>query len=282
MNVLRVMQLMQKSAPFAAAAVVGLASAAGAQRNGQELFEWSGRVDREVQIVMKNGRVDTRDVGSSDNDRGRARVMSRMPREDGQVAVSVLNGRGNVDVIQQPDARNGYTTIIRIQDRAGGADNYRIATYWQGYANGDVGRRDRDDNRDRGRDYPGGAGYPGNNGTTGYPGNNGYPGSNNGGGRNATLLHWSGNVDGELEIRLQNGRVDYRTLSGAKPTSMRADLGNGANQRINGSVAVTNVQGRGSVNVIQQPSQSNGYTTVIRVRDPQGGYGYYNFDAMWQ
>src|SRR2546430_9919788 len=31
--------------------------------------------------------------------------------------------------------------------------------------------------------------------------------------------------------------------------------------------------GRGSVSITQQPSQWNGYTTVVRVRDPQGGYG---------
>jgi len=25
----------------------------------------------------------------------------------------------------------------------------------------------------------------------------------------------------------------------------------------------------------------NGYTAVIRVRDPQGGYGLYDFDLTW-
>ena len=41
-------------------------------------------------------------------------------------------------------------------------------------------------------------------------------------------------------------------------------------------------QGRGSVSVIEQPSQYNNYTAVVRVLDPQGGYGYYDFDLIWQ
>jgi hypothetical protein len=267
MNVLRVMQLMQRSLPLAAAVVVGATSVASAQRQGQELFEWTGRVDREVQITMRDGRVNTRDIGNNDYTRGKARVLGQMPRQDGQISVRVLNGRGNVDVVQQPDARNGYTTIVRIQDRSGGADNYRIATYWQGYANGDIGRgRDRD-REDRG----GGIGYPGNNGNNG-----------NGGVRGGSLLRWSGNVDGEIEIRLQNGRIDYRTLSGQQPTGIRSSLGNEGGQRYSGSVAIGGMQGRGQVNVIQQPTSQNGYTTVIRVRDPQGGYGFYSFDVIAQ
>ena len=45
---------------------------------------------------------------------------------------------------------------------------------------------------------------------------------------------------------------------------------------------VTNAQGRGHVTVVQQPSAYNGYTTIVRVRDPQGGYGYYDFDLTWR
>ena len=96
------------------------------------------------------------------------------------------------------------------------------------------------------------------------------------------MMHWSGNVDDELEIRLQNGRVEYRTLRGAQPTSIRATNGNASMPRTNAQISVVQNQGRGSVTVVQQPSSWNGYTTVLRVKDPQGGYGYYDFDLMWQ
>jgi hypothetical protein len=51
---------------------------------------------------------------------------------------------------------------------------------------------------------------------------------------------------------------------------------------VNSQVFVTQNQGRGTVTVVQQPSSYNGYTTVVRVRDPQGGYGFYDFDLMMQ
>ncbi|HEX3866856.1 MAG TPA: hypothetical protein VHV78_08895 [Gemmatimonadaceae bacterium] len=244
---------MRRSISFAAAVLVGAAPSVFAQGGGQEVFEWTGRVDREVQISMRNNQISTRDIGSNESGRGRSRVLSSLPRQDGQVSVRVINGRGDADVIQQPSAQNGYTTVVRVMDRSGGADDYRIAAYWQGLANGEYAGRSR----------------------------GGIERREGAGGQSQSMLHWSGNVDGELEIRIQNGRVEYRTLSGQQPTGIRADRGN-MNMRGSGNVMLSTNTGRGSVNVIQQPSSGNGYTTVIRVRDPQSGYGYYDFNLMWQ
>jgi hypothetical protein len=252
----------------------------GGSRSGQELFEWTGRVDREVQIVMRGNQVSTRNVGNNETGRARSRVMMGLPNRDGQVVAQLENGRGNVDVIEQPSSQNGYTTIVRVTDPQGGADNYRVVAYWQNYANGDVYGRDRNRDvydrgrgRDRDRDDRGDVydrnGYP-NRDRGGYN-NNGYQ-----------IMHWSGNVDGELEIRLQNGRVDYRNLSGAQPTNIRLDRGNMSMPQNGSQVAISQASGRGSVTVVQQPSSWNGYTAVIRVRDPQGGYGYYDFDLVWR
>ena len=296
---MRTQRWIQRTVPLAAAAIVGAAPMAFAQwgvarQSGQELFEWTGRVDREVQIVMRGSQVSTRNVGYNETGRARSRVMMDLPRRDGQVVAQLLSGRGNVDVIQQPSSQNGYTTIVRVTDAQGGNDNYRVAAFWQNYANGDVygrnngdvygrnngdvygrnngnngigrGRgRDRDRDRDRDDVYD----------RNGYPnrdrGTNGYE-----------VMHWSGNVDGELEIRLQNGRIDYRNLSGAQPTNIRLDRGNMSMPQNGSQVGIAQASGRGSVTVVQQPSSWNGYTTVIRVRDPQGGYGYYDFDLVWR
>lgn len=275
--------------PVASALVLAAAPVAFAQYgqygqgSGSELFEWNGRVDREVQVVMRGNQVWTNQIGQTEG-RGRSRVMDNLPRRDGQVVVQVLNGRGNVQVVQQPTAQNNYTTIVDIQDPRGGSDNYRLAAYWQGYSNGDVygrnnngrGRgRDRDRDRDdiyRGRDN---GTYPnGNDRNGGY-----YPGGING---NNSMMHWSGNVDDDMEIRIQNGRITYRTLSGKDPTGIRADQGNLNMPNGARGVSVVQNQGRGTVVVTQQPSSWNGYTTVLRIRDPQGGFGYYDFSLMWQ
>jgi len=274
----------QRSIPAAAAAFIAAAPIAQGQvyrqnqsQQGQELFQWSGGVDREVQIVMRGNQLSTRNVGSSETGRARTRVMMQMPRQDGEVVAQVLNGRGNVDVIQQPTSQNGYTTVIRIVDNAGGSDNYRVTAYWQNYSNGDViGNNGNGRGRGRGRirdnDNRNGGVYDNRDRNGGIYGQN----SNQG------LLHWSGNVDGELEIRIQNGRISYRNLSGAQPTGVRADAGNMSMPGYAATVSVAEGSGRGSVYVVQQPSANNGYTTVVRVRDPQGGYGYYDFDLVWR
>src|SRR6185503_11394466 len=135
----------RRSALGAAAAIITAAPAVFAQ--GQEIFEWSGRVDREVQVTMRGNQLSTRELGNSENGRYRSRVAMNLPRTDGQVSVQLLSGRGNVDVVQQPSAENGYTTIVRVRDTGGGSDNYRLAAYWQNYSNGDYIGRNRGRNR---------------------------------------------------------------------------------------------------------------------------------------
>jgi hypothetical protein len=36
------------------------------------------------------------------------------------------------------------------------------------------------------------------------------------------------------------------------------------------------------VYVVQQPTERNGYSAVVRVRDPQGGFGNYDFELAWR
>ncbi|HEY4218604.1 MAG TPA: hypothetical protein VGM67_15795 [Gemmatimonadaceae bacterium] len=255
-------RFLKRTLPFAAVALVGAAPIAFAQ--GQEVFEWNGRVDREIQITMRGNRLSTNAMTNSDRSRGASqRVFMQLPRQDGQMVVRVLNGRGRADVVEQPSAQNGYTAAVRVQDQSGGADNYRIAAYWQPYANGDVVRPGRGIGRDINAGINPGVGRIGRN-------------------ADQSILHWSGNVDGQLEIRVSNGRVTYRNLGGNQPTSIRADQGAAAGRRISSRVSVFQNQGRGSVTVVQQPSAYNGYTTVIRVNDPQGGYGFYDFDLVAQ
>ena len=208
------------------------------------------------------------------------------------MTVRVQDGRGDVDVVQQPSARNDYTTIVRIRDRSSGIDNYRVTAFWMPDNNGNGSWDDRDNypnrpGRDRDdRDDPGGWGR-GNNGNGGNGGNGGYGngGWGNGGyGNNSfrDVLRWTGDVDDAVEIRIQGNRVDYRTLSGKSLRNVRANLLSGGLPRRDVQVVVSDESGRGSVSVVQQPSSYNGYTAVIRVYDPRPGYGDYRFDVSWR
>jgi hypothetical protein len=234
-----------KSTLLSLALVAGATSALTAQ---ERLFEWNGRVDGETRIMMRGDDVWTQDVRGRGNRRGGARVARALPSQAGQVRVQLLDGRGSADVIQQPSARNGYTAVIRVRDDGRRADRYRVAAYWQPV--GRWGDRDRvDDGRwDRGNDG---------------------------------MLRWSGAVDDEVEIRIQGRNVDTRTLSGNGARDVRANLDGRALPRRDLQVRVRERQGRGTVTVVQQPGQYNGYTAVIRVRDRQGGFGHYDFDVTW-
>ena len=264
---MKIQRWVLRSIPVAAALVVGTAPVVFAQ--GQQVFEWTGRVDREAQISMRGNQISTRMIGNNTSARERSRVITPLPRQDGRVVAQLESGRGTVDVIQQPSQSNGWTTVVRIRDTAGGTGTYRVAAYGESYANGDHDDRGRGRGRDRDRDRDRGVYGNGNGG-------NGQYGNGN------SMLHWTGNVDGLLEIRIQNGRVSYRTLSGAQPTAIRANAGNVGIPRGISSVSVQQNQGRGSVSVVQQPSSYNGYTTVLRVNDPQSGASYYDFDLYWR
>ena len=262
------------SLPLSAAALAVSASSLFAQ--GRPLFDWSGRVDREVRITMHGRDARTQMAERSPFQRSRLNVETALPQRDGRVTVRVQDGRGDVDVIQQPTARNDYTTIVRVVDRSSGADNYRLSAYWMPdeYGNGTWNDRDGYPNRpDRDRDDR-------DNGNWGR-GNGGYGGWY-GRGYDRNLVRWTGDVDDALEIRIQGDRIDYRTLSGKAVRHVRADFVNGGLPRNDVQVFVTDQTGRGSVSVVQQPSSWNNYTAVIRVYDPRSGYGAYSFDLGWR
>ena len=185
------------SLPLSVAALAVSASSLFAQ--GRPLFDWSGRVDREVRIVMHGRDARTQTAERTPFERSRLNVAAALPQHDGRVTVRVEDGRGDVDVVQQPSARNDYTAIVRIRDRSSGVDNYRVTAYWapDEYGNGTWNDRDgypnrsgRDgDNRD---DRNNGGGWGRGNGNGGYGngtgnGNGNGNGTGNGVGYNRSL-----------------------------------------------------------------------------------------------
>ncbi len=246
--------------------------------NGRVLFTWTGTVDREARITMRGRDITIR--GDADRNRrdSRPRANGALPRTDGDVWVRVTEGRGNVDVIQQPNARNNYTTVVRIRDTRSGDDRYRLTAYWapddrgswgrdddRGRGNGnargrDNGNRGRDRDDDRGRDRD-----------DGWYGN----------ARNRSGLRWSGVVDDVVELRIQGRRVEVIERSGARTRDVRTDFGNQGLPRQNATVRLQRADGRGSVAVVQQPAVWNGYTAVVRIRDERGGAARYDLDLVW-
>ncbi|HEU4723631.1 MAG TPA: hypothetical protein VFS59_19920 [Gemmatimonadaceae bacterium] len=97
----------------------------------REVYEWAGVVDKEVQIQLRGGRAYVRGIGNGDDRASRGRIINGLPQQPGNLVIQRLAGRGEVSVIEQPSARNGYTATFRIRDPRGGADRYRIAVYFE-------------------------------------------------------------------------------------------------------------------------------------------------------
>ncbi|MEP7000331.1 MAG: hypothetical protein ABI969_07615 [bacterium] len=252
-----------------------------------QLFTWTGRVDREVRLEARGSRV-FNSVESSLRSRARFAVSSAIPAREGTIRVETNAGRGNVEVVQQPNAQNGYSAVIRIVDDEGGADTYRVTAYWEsadngGYGRGNRGRgrgndrnnngindrredRDRRENRDNRQDN-----RDNRDDRDSRIGRDNYP-----------LLQWMGDVDSDIQLVWRNGTVRVEQGSGGPPVRVRSTVSGAVRNQLPGTLQLNVRDGRGRVDVIQNPSAQNGYTGIIRISDPQSGYGHYNFDATWR
>ena len=95
------------------------------------------------------------------------------------------------------------------------------------------------------------------------------------------LFHWSGRVDQEVQLTMAGRNLTSSNMGPREPgkrnLSVMAPV-----PRMDGMVTVQMLDGRGTANVIQQPTAQNGYTAIVSVRDPQGGVGNYSLNAFWQ
>ena len=215
------------------------------------LLDWSGRVDSVARITIQGAGARVSLVGREANGAGNLRVRNELPHRDGHVTVQVAEGRGDVDVVEQPTSENDYTAVLRIRDRSSGIDIYRITALWspgtisaelESY--GEIEHRHDDV-------------------------------------RNVGLLHWTGDVDHTVVVRWRGERAMLQTVAGDTPRNVRADVSGIGLPARDVTLRVIQRQGRGTVVIEQQPSSGNNWTAVIRVNDPEGGYGHYDFDVVF-
>jgi BON domain len=99
--------------------------------------------------------------------------------------------------------------------------------------------------------------------------------------RSGTIA-WRGIVDGIDEIIISGGSASVRHLSGATPHDVHVSF-SAPIPRSPVNVSLIAANGRGDIKIIQQPSGTNGYTTIIRVDDSgKGGEKPYDFTLRWK
>jgi hypothetical protein len=250
------------------------ATATSARADGRTLFTWSGTVDREAIIVMRGAYLETQGDGFESFREARYRVSEALPRSIGSVSIAKADGRGDVEVIEQPSPFNGYTTRVRVRDRQSGADRYRLVVTWEGAR--EWGRDDRrDDRRDGDR---GGSGRDDRD-RGGYGRDRDDRSADI---RGAGALRWSGNVDDVAEIRIQGRRVEYISRSGRSLYNVRYDVRGAGLPTFDVPLDLRRYAGRGNVFIAQYPRAWNAWTAVIKIDDSRGGPDIYDFDLRWQ
>ena len=258
------------TATIAGAALLGAASTP-LRADGRTLFVWSGTVDREAIIVMRGAFLETQGDGFETYREAHFRVTDALPRANGTVSIARADGRGDVEVIEQPTLVNGYTTRVRVRDRQSGADRYRLVVEWR--STGDDDRRDRDDDRDGydrgGRDRDGR--------DRGGFGRRDDIGDR----RDAGALRWSGEVDAVAEVRIQGRRVEYIARNGRALYNVRFDVRGAGLPTYAVPLDLRRFAGRGNVYIAQYPREWNGWTAVIKIDDSRGGSDGYDFDLRW-
>jgi hypothetical protein len=247
-----------------AAGLFTLALPAAAHADGRTLFVWTGTVDREAVIVMRGAFLETQGDGFDGFRDAQFRVTDALPRVAGRVRVEREDGRGDVEVIQQPDAFNGFTMRVRVRDPRSGADRYRLVASWDGPREDDRGEW-RDNDRDDGNDRNRGRGW----------------GWAWGRGRDAGALRFSAEIDDVAEIRIRGRRVDFVARSGDALRNVRFDVRGDGMPRYALPLDVRRFAGRGNVIISQYPREWNNWTTIIRVEDRRSGADQYDFDLRW-
>ena len=100
-------------------------------RNGGR-FEFRGRIDDEVYFFIRGGRVWVQ------NRAGRGMLVERWSLDDPfplgrrvRLNVDRKDGRGRVQLVEEPNPRNNYTAVVRVYDPSGGADRYHFRLEWR-------------------------------------------------------------------------------------------------------------------------------------------------------
>lgn len=234
-----------------AAAGCSMFAATTALAQDRLVLTWTGRVDKEVQLTIRDTSVSTSIVGGAPVTVKHFRVQDPLPRREGAVRVELEAGRGDVDVIQQPSATNDWSAIVRIRDHSSGKDDYTVRTYWNPKSGEDRYSTAAVDARAKAAEKP------------------------------VNTLHWTGSVDREMKIEWRGFDVQSHSVNGEAAREVHSSASH-ALPRADVTVDVSVRRGRGDVTVIQQPTASNGYTCILRIRDPQEGFGPYEIDAKWR
>lgn len=215
------------------------AAAAFAQEHPE--FVWQGQVDGTAVLYVHSDRVDIAVKEGAPVTQQQYRFYHPLPQTRQDARLQVREGRGYVQVIDQPRIDNQFTLGIKIEDRQPGSSPYSIAVYW------DVSNRTFEHTRGEGR---------------------------------TDRLAWSGRVDETAIVACQRKACTTTEDRGAPVAAERVKFTKALPDHAV-EVTLAQQEGRGEIRLVEQPSERNHYTARVAIRDPQSGSSDYSFTLTW-
>ncbi|MDX1933031.1 MAG: hypothetical protein SFU56_10535 [Capsulimonadales bacterium] len=94
------------------------------------LVRWSGSVDQGVVLYVRGANIQAESTGGRPIVDMRSSFRRSLPSRPVRVSLVGTEGRGRIQLVEQPSARNGYTAVIRISDPEAGRGDYRFSLNW--------------------------------------------------------------------------------------------------------------------------------------------------------
>jgi hypothetical protein len=207
-----------------------------------EKLTWSGRVEHSAVVdCQKLTCMSHSEHGTPAADE-HFKFTKPLPDRDTEVRLETSEGRGEVQLIQQPRESNQYTARIAIHDPVAGVTDYSFTLVW---------------NRVNSKEpepipEPTGRGFL-----------------------------WRGKVDGRVQVTVQGGASFSQALGGERVIGEHAEMVRPLPARSDLMPVIRKLQGRGQVALVEPPSEKNNYRLVFEIDDPEPGADDYEVELDW-
>jgi hypothetical protein len=261
--------------PLSAAVAQELPAGRGPQydpRSGVGSFDLLTYVDGEAIVYLKDTGIRYLLLSGSPLQNAGSNYSQPIPHAVfGEFNMEKIAGRGSVTLVETPTGVNNFTAVVRINDDKAGRELYHIRLTWtwnpanpsrspyNGYGGG--GRQDeRYDSRNDSR----------------YD-NRGDNRENREG-----LFEFKGRVDGVTVLHIHGDQVRVENVSGQPLREQTFRFSGPLPTTGVREVELTELVGRGRIELVEKPWDGNRYTAVVRITDSTPGNGQYSFKLAWR
>lgn len=236
-------------------------------------------------IILEGDRVTFRArLGGTPIDAGSA-CSSAIPRQPlDYFRVERLRGKGRVLLVENPADRNQFQGWIRIDNESVIPDAYELRVSWR--ENDEGGPEGQRELRLTAKGSPARWVPEGSDISAGTLAGRPLSSYDNDPLRYDTSpagqLEFRGQVDDVVEFLVRGDRLHVVTVSGQKVKVERFRFSQAMPAEGVLTAVLEKKDGRGTAELLEEPTAENGYTARIRVADPQGGADRYHWVLSWR